>query len=102
MTYIYSYGMMMLCWQTLPEDRPSFKELYLTISNHIEHIAGYLQLGINPFTGREMGEGEGEGGSVVGRKGETQQHEEEEEVQEEEEIEEDDSNLSIKLISSSV
>ena len=87
----------MLCWQTIPEDRPSFKELYLTISNHIEHIAGYLQLGINPFTGREMGDGEG--GSVGGRKGETQQQEEEEEL---EEVEEDDSNISIKLISSSV
>lgn len=32
-------------------DRPTFKELYLNTSKYIERIAGYLDLGFNPFTG---------------------------------------------------
>ena len=39
-----------------PEDRPTFKNLYLTISNYIEHEAGYLQLGQNPFAGSFAGD----------------------------------------------
>ena len=38
------------CWQTVPEDRPTFKEISFIISQFIEHIAGYLQIGFNPFT----------------------------------------------------
>ena len=33
-----------------PEGRPTFAELGFTISKLIEHIAGYLQMGYNPFT----------------------------------------------------
>ena len=35
------------------EDRPSFKELHLTISNYLECIAGYLQM--DPFHQKEWG-----------------------------------------------
>ena len=48
----------MQCWMTAPEDRPTFKELYVTTSNYIEHMAGYLQLGFNPFAERNVGERE--------------------------------------------
>ena len=34
----------------VPEDRPTFQELYLNISSFIESMAGYLQVGYNPFT----------------------------------------------------
>ena len=33
------------------EDRPTFKELCFTVSKFIEHLADYLQIGYNPFTG---------------------------------------------------
>lgn len=42
-----------------PEDRPSFKELTKTISKYIERVAGYLEIGFNPFT---VGGGGGGGG----------------------------------------
>ena len=44
---------MMKCWETAPEDRPSFKELHKVTSKYTEHIAGYLEIGYNPFTGIE-------------------------------------------------
>ena len=56
-----------------PEDRPTFKELYARISAYIEHEAGYLQLGLNPFAENFAGEGEdgevedGENGEVEDR-----------------------------------
>ena len=34
-------------------DRPSFKELQTIVSRYIEQIAGYLELGFNPFSGEE-------------------------------------------------
>ena len=43
--------MMMKCWELLPENRPSFKELHENTSRYIEHIAGYLEMGFNPFAG---------------------------------------------------
>ena len=46
--------MMMKCWELLPENRPSFKELYENTSKYIEHIAGYLEMGFNPFAGMEF------------------------------------------------
>ena len=33
-----------------PEDRPTFKELCSNVSKFIERIAGYLEIGFNPFT----------------------------------------------------
>ena len=45
--------MMKECWEALPENRPSFKQLYIIISKFIERIAGYLEIGFNPFTGDE-------------------------------------------------
>ena len=41
-----------------PEQRPSFKEISLTLSKSIERVAGYLEIGFNPFTtgGRKGGE----------------------------------------------
>ena len=67
----------MQCWVTAPEDRPTFKELYLTTSNYIEHMAGYLQLGFNPFAERNVGERE--------------EGEEKTEQEEQEEVQVDDS-----------
>ena len=32
-----------------PDDRPTFKELYTNTNKYIERIAGYLELGFNPF-----------------------------------------------------
>ena len=43
--------MMMKCWEMVPEDRPSFKELHENITKYVEHIAGYLEMGFNPFAG---------------------------------------------------
>ena len=54
----------MQCWEKAPESRPTFKELYSNISKYIERVAGYLDIGFNPFTagggGGEEGEGEEE------------------------------------------
>ena len=43
--------MMKKCWEMEPDKRPSFKELHTLTSNYIEQIAGYLDLGFNPFAG---------------------------------------------------
>ena len=45
--------MMRKCWEIVPENRPSFNELYKTTSKYIEQMAGYLELGFNPFSGVE-------------------------------------------------
>ena len=45
---------MMKCWEAAPDDRPSFKELHKAISKYTECIAGYLEIGYNPFAGMEM------------------------------------------------
>ena len=49
-TLIIRYTVMKKCWEMEPDNRPSFKELYTTTSQYIEQIAGYLDLGFNPFT----------------------------------------------------
>ena len=41
--------MMINCWVKAPSDRPTFRELYSNISKYIECIAGYLEMGFNPF-----------------------------------------------------
>ena len=41
--------MMKECWEKVPENRPSFKELHTNTSKYIEHIAGYLEMEFNPF-----------------------------------------------------
>ena len=53
-----SYAMMRRCWERLPHDRPTFEELYLHISQYIEHMAGYLDMGFNPFAGEKETAGE--------------------------------------------
>ena len=50
----------MQCWKMLPEDRPTFKEICCSVSKFIERIAGYLEIGFNPFTGGGAVEGGGE------------------------------------------
>ena len=45
--------MMMKCWETVPDNRPTFKELCKNTNTYIEHIAGYLEMGFNPFAGGE-------------------------------------------------
>ena len=47
----------MQCWKMSPEDRPTFKQLCSSVSKFIECIAGYLEIGFNPFieTGGEEG-----------------------------------------------
>ena len=44
--------MMRKCWEMDPNNRPLFKDLHTITSQYIEHIAGYLELEFNPFTGR--------------------------------------------------
>ena len=51
----------MQCWKMSPEDRPTFKEIYSSVSKFIEHVAGYLEIGFNPFTAGGAVEGGGEG-----------------------------------------
>ena len=46
----------MQCWKMSPEDRPTFKELCSSVSKFIERIAGYLEIGFNPFTETTGGE----------------------------------------------
>ena len=46
----------MECWKMSPEERTTFNDLCHTISKFIEHIAGYLDIGFNPFTTVEGGE----------------------------------------------
>ena len=84
--FILSYHIMRQCWQTVPDDRPPFSELCVTISKFIEHIAGYLQVGYNPFTqaGRKKAVEEGES-----EKGEEEEENEKEEKEKENEEEED-------------
>ena len=36
-----------------PGKRPNFKEIHSNISKYIGHIGGYLEMGLNPFTGWE-------------------------------------------------
>ena len=45
------YEIMRKCWEMRLDDRPSFMELNKTTSKYVEHIAGYLELGYNPFAG---------------------------------------------------
>ena len=46
--------MMLQCWESMPENRPSFKTLYTDTSKFIEGIAGYLEIGFNPFSGQRV------------------------------------------------
>ena len=48
--------MMKKCWEMEPEKRPTFSKLYANTTKYIERIAGYLDLGFNPFPGVERGE----------------------------------------------
>ena len=43
----------MECWEAAPDDRPSFKELRKTTTKYTERIAGYLEIGYNPFADME-------------------------------------------------
>lgn len=52
--------MMLQCWEFVPDKRPSFKTLYKHTSNFVEGLAGYLEMGFNPFavvTASEPGKG---------------------------------------------
>ena len=72
------------CWKMAPEERPTFAELGFTISKLIEHIAGYLQMGYNPFT---WGMGKEEEDKV-------EEEEEEEDKEKEEGLDLDQGSLS--------
>ena len=53
--------MMLQCWESAPDNRPYFKTLYTNTSKFIEGLAGYLDVGFNPFattTASELGEEE--------------------------------------------
>ena len=52
----HRYETMKKCWEMEPEKRPTFSELYANITKYIERIAGYLDLGFNPFPGVGGGE----------------------------------------------
>ena len=88
-SFILSYHIMRQCWQTVPEDRPKFSELYVIISKFIEHIAGYLQVGYNPFkqVGKKKAVEEGESEEDE----QEEEDEKDEEKGEEEEVEADSS-----------
>ena len=74
--FVYSYGIMRQCWQMTPGERPTFSELCLKVSKLIENIAGYLQMGYNPFT---------VGGGKAGEEGKEKKEGEKKEKHEEEE-----------------
>ena len=48
------YAVMRDCWERAPEDRPTFKDLRLNLTKYIERIAGYLEIGFNPFATDEV------------------------------------------------
>ena len=48
--------MMKKCWEMEPKKRPTFSELYANITKYVERIAGYLDLGFNPFPVVRRGE----------------------------------------------
>ena len=39
----------MMCWNEQPEKRPSFSDIVRMVDNRISVIAGYLDVGYNPF-----------------------------------------------------
>lgn len=41
---------MMLCWSEEPDERPSFSDIVKIVENRMGAIAGYLDVGYNPFT----------------------------------------------------
>ena len=41
---------MLQCWEGMPGKRPSFKNLYISTSNFVGKIAGYLEMKFNPFS----------------------------------------------------
>ena len=55
-----SYMMMRKCWESVPENRPSFKIMYAKMSKYIENIAGYLEVEFNPLAGQTATGGAGE------------------------------------------
>ena len=57
--------MMMRCWEGSPNDRPSFSEINEDVSRLIEHVAGYLDMGFNPFTAGEKEKCVAEGGEEL-------------------------------------
>ena len=44
MTFHSRYDMMCMCWNGVPEKRPTFSELVTAISTSLEGMAGYLDL----------------------------------------------------------
>ena len=42
--YVRSYAIMRKCWKSLPEDRPTFKELSSLLDARLQSIAGYMEL----------------------------------------------------------
>ena len=42
--------MMRECWKLAPDDRPPFKQINKNTSVYTGQIAGYLELGFNPFS----------------------------------------------------
>ena len=48
--YIYRYSIMLKCWNSDPNERPSFSTLAKSISEFAEMTAGYLDVSnYNPF-----------------------------------------------------
>ena len=43
------YLVMMNCWKASPKERPSFREIHKDLSMFTERVAGYLDMGFNPF-----------------------------------------------------
>ena len=44
---------MVNCWKASPKERPSFREIHKDLSMFTERVAGYLDMGFNPFKAGE-------------------------------------------------
>ena len=43
-SFIYSYTIMLKCWQGDPKERPTFSELVSLMSQTLESLAGYMDV----------------------------------------------------------
>ena len=63
------YAMMRKCWRLVPEERPRFSQLVVTLDKTLQSVAGYVELSMtlknDPVTSDPEGEEEWAGYEVV-------------------------------------
>ena len=63
------YAMMRKCWRLVPEERPRFSQLVVTLDKTLQSVAGYVELSMtlknDPVTSDPEGEEEWGGYEVV-------------------------------------